>query len=82
VTRVSQLGLQLSLRFQGRAADGQQPVTSSREHASASASSTRRSLPDVGEFALTQFMTAMLMPPGLLRDVADGCAPNGGRRQE
>ena len=35
------------------AADGQHPVPSSREHASASASSTRRSLPEVGEFALT-----------------------------
>jgi hypothetical protein len=44
------------------AADGQHPVPSSREHASARASSTRRSLPDVGEFAQTQFMTAMLTP--------------------
>ena len=43
------------------AADGQQPVPSSREHASARASSTRRSLPDVGEFAHTQFITAMLV---------------------
>ncbi len=43
------------------AADGQHPVPSSREHASASASSTRRSLPDVGEFAHTQFITAMLI---------------------
>jgi hypothetical protein len=43
------------------AADGQHPVPSSREHASARASSTRRSLPDVGEFAHTQFITAMLI---------------------
>ncbi len=43
------------------ATNGQHPVPSSREHASASASSTRRSLPDVGEFAHTQFMTAILM---------------------
>jgi hypothetical protein len=43
------------------AADGQQPVPSSREQASAKASSTRRSLPDVGEFAHTQFITAMLI---------------------
>ncbi len=43
------------------AADGQHPVPSSREHASASASSTRRSLPDVGEFAHTQFIIAMLI---------------------
>ena len=42
------------------AADGQQPVPSSREHASARASSTGRSFPEVGEFAHTQFMTAML----------------------
>jgi len=42
------------------AADGQHPVPSSREHASARASNTRRSLPDVGEFAHTQFITAML----------------------
>jgi hypothetical protein len=45
------------------AADGQHPVPSSREHASASASTTRRSLPDVGEFAHTQFITAMLIAP-------------------
>jgi len=32
-----------------------------REHASASASRTRRSLPDVGELAHTQFITAMLI---------------------
>jgi hypothetical protein len=40
-----------SLMFAFRAivaADGQHPVPSSREHASASASRTRRSLPDVG----------------------------------
>ena len=43
------------------AADGQHPVPSSREHASASASRTRRSLPDVGELAHTQFITAMLI---------------------
>ena len=42
------------------AAEGQHPVPSSREHASASASSTRRSFPDPGEFAHTQFITAML----------------------
>jgi len=42
------------------AADGQHPVPS-WEHASARASSTRRSLPDVGEFAHTQFITAMLI---------------------
>jgi len=42
--------------------DGQQPDPSSREQASASASSTRRSLPDVGEQPHTQFMTAMLIP--------------------
>jgi hypothetical protein len=42
------------------AADGQHPLPSSREHASASASSTRRSLPEVGEFAHTQFITAVL----------------------
>jgi hypothetical protein len=43
------------------AADGQHPVPSSREHASARASSTRRSFPEVGEFAHTQFITAMLI---------------------
>src|ERR1019366_1451514 len=43
------------------AADGQHPVPSSREQASASASRTRRSLPDVGELAHTQFITAMLI---------------------
>jgi len=32
----------------------------SGEHASASASSTRRSLPETGEFAHTQFIPAML----------------------
>ena len=32
-----------------------------QEHASARASSTRRSLPDVGEFADTLFITAMLI---------------------
>jgi hypothetical protein len=42
------------------AADGQHPVPSSREHASARASSTSRSFPDVGEFAHTQFIIAML----------------------
>jgi hypothetical protein len=42
------------------AAEGQHPVPSSREQASASASSTRRSLPEVGELAHTQFITAML----------------------
>jgi hypothetical protein len=47
------------------AADGQQPVPSSREHASASASRTRRSLPDVGEFARTRFITAMLIAVAL-----------------
>ena len=45
------------------AADGQQPEPSSREQESASASSTRRSLPEVGEFAHTQFITAMLIAP-------------------
>jgi hypothetical protein len=44
------------------AADGQHPVPSSREHASARASNTRRSLPEVGEEPHTQFMTAMLTP--------------------
>ena len=43
------------------AADSRHPVPSSPEHASASASRTRRSLPNVGEFAQTQFITAMLM---------------------
>lgn len=43
------------------AADGQQPLPSSREQASASASSTSRSLPEVGEFPHTQFITAMLI---------------------
>jgi hypothetical protein len=43
------------------AAAGQHPVPSSREQASARASSTRRSLPEVGEFAHTQFITAMLI---------------------
>jgi len=37
------------------------PAPSSREHTSASASRTRRSLPDVGELAHTQFITAMLI---------------------
>ena len=45
------------------AADGQQPVPSSREQASARARSTRRSLPEVGDFAHTQFITAMLTGP-------------------
>jgi hypothetical protein len=45
------------------AADGQHPVPSSREHASASARSTKRSLPEVGELANTQFITAMLIGP-------------------
>jgi hypothetical protein len=61
------------------AADGQQPVPSSREHASASASSTRRSLPEVGEFAHTQFMTAMLIVPdrpvGWRRVLGRSCRP-------
>ncbi len=52
------------------AADGQHPVPLSREHASASASSTRRSLPDVGEFAHTQFITAMLTVAALSRPPA------------
>jgi len=38
-------------------------VPSSREHASADASSTRRSLPEVGTLAQTRPMTAMLIPP-------------------
>ena len=38
----------------------------SREQASASARSTKRSLPDVGEFAHTQFITARLIAPGSL----------------
>ena len=46
------------------AADGQQSVPSSREHTSASTSSTRHSLPEVGEFAQTQFMTTMLIGRG------------------
>ncbi len=49
------------------AADGQHPVPSSGEHASASACSTRRSLPEVGEFAHTQFITAMLTLPAFRR---------------
>jgi len=59
ITRRSVRALMLALRAIV-AADGQQPVPSSREHASARASSTRRSFPDVGEFAHTQFITAML----------------------
>jgi hypothetical protein len=43
------------------AADGHQPVPSSREQASAKASRTRHSLPDVGEYVHTQFITAMLI---------------------
>jgi hypothetical protein len=46
------------------AADGQHPVPSSREQASARASRTRRSLAEVGEFAHTQFITAVLMALG------------------
>jgi hypothetical protein len=42
------------------AADSQHPVPSSHDRASASASSNSRSLPEVGEFVHTQFMTAML----------------------
>ncbi len=49
------------------AADGQHPLPSSREHASASASSTSRSFPDVGECAHTQFITAMLKGPPSMR---------------
>jgi len=54
------------------AADGKQPVPSSREHASARA---RRSLPDVGEFAQTQFIIAMLIVPASW--ISDSGSGNG-----
>ena len=54
------------------AADGQHPVPSSREHASASASSTSRSFPDVGECDHTQFITAMLTGPASWRMSGSG----------
>jgi hypothetical protein len=55
------------------AADGQQRVPSSREYASASAGRTRRSLPEAGEFAHTQLMTAMLvLPASGLSDFGSG----------
>jgi hypothetical protein len=47
------------------AADGQQPVPSWREHAPAGARRTRRSLPEVGEFARPRFITAMLIAVAL-----------------
>ena len=48
-------------------ADGQQPVPSSCEHASASAGRTRPSSRDAGELAQTQFITAMLIVPAFPR---------------
>jgi hypothetical protein len=63
ITRRTVRSLMLALRAIV-AADGQQPVPSSREQASARASRTRRSLPEVGEFAHTQFITAMLIALG------------------
>jgi hypothetical protein len=59
MTRRTVRSLMLALRAIV-AAEGQHPVPSSREHASARSSRTSRSLPEVGEFAQTQFMTAML----------------------
>jgi len=59
MTRRTVRSLMLALRAIV-AAEGQHPVPSSREHASARASSTRRSLLEVVEFAQTQFITAML----------------------
>jgi hypothetical protein len=52
------------------AADGQQPLPSSREQASARARRTRRSLPEVGELVQIQFMTAMLTAPTPRPDTA------------
>lgn len=76
MTRRTVRSLMLALRAIV-AADGQQPVPSSREHASASASSTSRSLPEAGEFPHTQFITAMLM----LAVPALASAPIGGLAQ-
>ncbi len=61
------------------AADGQHPVPSSREHASASASSTRRSLPDIGEFSHTPFITAMLTLPTYPTLTMTACPETTGR---
>ena len=44
------------------AADGQHPSAVITQARIRQASSTRRSLPDVGEFPQTQFMTAMRTP--------------------
>jgi hypothetical protein len=63
------------------AADGQHPVPSSREHASASASSTSRSFPEVGEFAHTQIITAILTAPASRLSDSGSKTGAAGRRQ-
>jgi len=60
ISHVKRLPAQATVRDERAAVP---PVPSSREHASAGASSTRRSLPEVGALAQTRSMTAMLVQP-------------------
>jgi hypothetical protein len=60
ISHVKRLATQATVRDERAAVP---PVPSSRERASAGASSTRRSLPEVGALAQTRSMTAMLTQP-------------------